>query len=152
MLPLLPFVLFGGLITAAVASGKRAKRRHRSDYEIFKEEWFRLQDLGDFQGQEDLINVIFDDDYQDDEGNWYILPGGIIWDIATRSTESGYIRDQLLRSYADVTPEQQDLLLWWALERVDQFPTTPILGYQYLNIINEILVEMGEEPVAVMDF
>jgi len=141
-------LLIGGLVTAAVASGKRSRRRHLSDWEIFKEEWFRHQERGDFGAQDDMINAMFDDN----SGNWHVLPGGIIWDIASRSKEKYFIREQLMQSYADVTPEQQDLLLWWALERVEEFPTQPKLGHQYLDIINEILVELGEEPIGVMEF
>ncbi len=146
MVALLPLILLGGLVAASVGSRKKSKRQSMSDWEIIQEEWFRLQDRGDFESQERIINAMFD------PSGGHVPLISIVYDIANRSPETGYIREQLMWSYADVTPEQQDLLLWWALERVDKFPTQPKLGHQYLNIINEILVNLGEEPIVVMEF
>ena len=145
LLPLLPVFLFGGLAAAVVSHRKTSRRSSASDWEIFREEWFRHEARGDRDAQNRMLEAMFDPD------GGHIL-SGTIFTISKRSDQRSFIREQLMESYADVTPTQQDLLLFYAFEHEAKFSDALFGEYRskYIDIINRIRQESGLDPYYQM--
>lgn len=145
MLAILPLLLFGGLAVAATSHRKKSRRSSSSDWEIFRDEWFRHEARGDYNAQNRMLEAMFDPD------GGHVL-GGTIFSISKRSDQRSFIREQLMESYADVTPTQQDLLLFYAFEHEANFSAELFGEYRskYIDIINRIRQDSGLDPFYQM--